>query len=249
MKKWLFGLIVLGGMVTGCDQKEMDDLSLAQQCLDNVPQSNPIQANGCLQFTAGYSDQQAMLMNCEIELTAGGLTTDRMASAFEITLNAGVAHNAADYMAYLAFTTYNPDVDTAYTQAQTAQNSCNQSGDTGLQFVANLAVVGSLANKFVTGGAGFNLNDTAANIDSAMNTALSHCATTPMPGDCDPNVIAPSIISTASSYCSLPSADQTVCTSVTTAVSQFNTSPATLTQAMMCILQHKTFNPVGPTCT
>src|SRR5580704_7950591 len=88
--------ILAGFLAVACtNDKEMNDLSLAQNCLDNVSESNPQSALNCLDYTAGYSDQRAQLINCSIYLLAGGITTDRMASAYSISTDPTATNKTA----------------------------------------------------------------------------------------------------------------------------------------------------------
>src|ERR1700722_19788450 len=83
--KLLICSLLLMPLLSCSVSKENDDLSLAQACLDNVSDSNPQAANSCMQYTDGYTDARANTLKCSIMLTAGGLTIDRMAQAYEVT--------------------------------------------------------------------------------------------------------------------------------------------------------------------
>ena len=96
------------------DNKEKNDLALGQACLDQVPESNPIQALQCMQYADQYSDQQALIEQCSILLTAGGLTTTRITQAYNAAQSqsgSGGNNQGAAYVAYLAFTTYSNPTD------------------------------------------------------------------------------------------------------------------------------------------
>lgn len=239
-KALVAGVLFLTVSVLSCTQKEIDDLAKAQQCLDQVPSSAPAGASNCLQYVNEYSSQRANILKCSIYLTAGGITTDRVAQAYIASQDNTVsdADKQGLYVSYLALTL--PDPAGGYAAAQTASTYCNASGEPGLMFLSTMAVMGSMVNNLI-GGSGIDLTDTPANITSAVQTALATCQSTPT--SCDPDVIAPAAISAANSYCNTANANSDVCADINQAVTDWGSDNDTLTQGLMCMLAGKTFTP------
>jgi hypothetical protein len=237
--KWigLIGLILTALSLLSCTpNKETDDLSVAQQCLDQVPDSNPQAANNCMQYVSQYSDQRANILKCGIYLTAGGITTTRVGQAYTDSQDSSITANQkqAMYIGLLALTL--PDAATGYTNAVTGNAFCQASGETGLIFESAMAVIGSKINSLA---GGIDLTASPSAISTAVQTALNTCQTTP--ASCDPTTIAPIVTSVANSYCASSNANTSVCTDINQAQTSWGSNPATLTQGLMCLLQGKTF--------
>jgi hypothetical protein len=244
--KWvvLFGLLLSAFSLLSCTPNaEMNDLSLAQQCLDQVPTSDPQSATNCMQYVNQYSSQQANVLKCGIYLTAGGITTSRIEQAYSASQNTSItaSQQQAMYISFLALTL--PDAATGYTNALTASSYCEASGESGLIFESAMAVIGSKINSLA---GGLNLNDTPANISTAVQSALANCQTTP--SNCDPTTIAPIVTTAATAYCATSSSNTAVCADVNQAVNTWGSDPNTMTQGLTCILQGKTFTPPS-TCS
>ena len=256
------GLVLLTAILVACtnsNQKEVDAMAKAQQCLDQVSDSDPTTATNCLTYTTPYNSQRAYLMRCSIYLTAGGLVTSRMLSAYNTSQDPSVSSSEkqAVYVGLLAFA-YPNNVANAYTAALNAQSVCAQTGDAGFIFVSNMSVIGSLANS-VWG----SLNSSTTGIDftnlspSAISTdiqqAVSYCTSNPSSATCDPTNIAAAATAAATvatSYCAgnNSSSIQGFCNSVDQINSWGTTNTTTITNGIMCELQGKTFTPPS-TCT
>lgn len=242
-KAWIAGLVLLFVGFTGCTQKEMDDLAKGQQCLDQVSDSNPQSATDCLQYATPYDSQRANVLKCSIYLTAGGITTARVAQAYTASQDNSISSDLKQAM-YISFLALNyPDATGGYTLAQTAQSYCEKSGEAGLIFESSMAVIGSLTNKLA---GGLDFTQTPADINTAVQNALDTCQSSP--SSCDPNVIAPVAVTAATTYCASATANADVCADVNQAVSSWGNDNNTLTQGLMCLLQGKTFTPPS-TCS
>src|SRR5437879_2515979 len=88
--------------LSGCNTKEQDDLSKAQDCLDHINEAASIEALSCLQYTTNYTSQRADILKCSIYLTAGGLVTSRMTAAYKASKDSTITNKEASYMAFLA---------------------------------------------------------------------------------------------------------------------------------------------------
>jgi hypothetical protein len=242
----LLGLSLLA--LPACNETETDDLSKAQQCLDQVNESNPTTATDCLQYTAGYTSQQAEILNCSIYMTAGGLVTSRIASAYEASQDSTITNKNASYMAFLALNL--PTAAAGYTAAQNAQTYCNASGDAGLIFISNLSVMGSWLNSVyagANGGSSIDFSNPAA-VDTAVTGIIDGCQANPPAASCDSSVIGPAATTAATAYCATASANASVCSQINTAVTTAGGNNDKITQGLMCLLANKTYDPVGGTC-
>lgn len=256
------GLVLMAAVVTACTsstQKEIDSLAKAQACLDQVPESNPSTATNCLSYTTPYNSQRAVIMRCSIYLTAGGLVTSRMLSAYNTSQDSSVSSSQKEavYVGLLAFA-YPTDVSQAYTAALNAQSVCASSGDSGFIFISNMSVLGSLANSVYgtinssTTGIDFN-NMTPSQISTAIQSAVSYCTTNPSSATCDPTNVAAAATAAAAvatSYCAgnTSSSIQGFCNDVNQISTWGTTNTTTITNGIMCELQGKTFTPPN-TCT
>ncbi len=176
-------LIVIGLGTSGCENKDVDDLARAQDCLNKVPNDDHGQAANCRQFVSGKSSQQAMILRCSIEFMAGGLTTPKILNAFEAQ-DGAEAKKEATLMTVLALD------DLAIARA--AVSYCNQSGVSGLMYLANLSMIGtSLKNS------GIPLSETPT--EAEIEAAIEACKT----GDsaCQPEDIGQAAIVLSESYC------------------------------------------------
>src|SRR5690348_7347054 len=132
----IVALVAALGLVGGCSKNnEADDLSKAQDCLNKVPESDPSQASSCMAFVAEYDSQQADILKCAIEITEGGLTEDKMVSAYNAVQDSSSSSKDATYMAYLILDNAATD---GYTHAMNAYQYCSQSGVTGLIYISGL---------------------------------------------------------------------------------------------------------------
>lgn len=229
VKKLLFTLILVfatGFFLSACEEKEMDDLAKAQDCLDKVEDSNLAQANVCISYVAKYDSQQANIIKCSGKFLAGGLTTSKIIDAFTEYEEEGNGENKDSlFIGYLAL---NPS-----SLATEAVNFCRRTGVDGFMYLADLAVVGSVLGEV---GTGFSNPPTQTEIDNALDTCKTNPAT------CQPEVIAPAVTSLASSYCSKPSAaDDEVCKDVNAAIAQAGGDNDEITKALTCFLGGGTY--------
>lgn len=254
------GLLLMAASLVGCtnsNQKEVDALARAQQCLDQVDQSNPSTATNCLNYTTPYNSQRAIQMRCSIYLTAGGLVTSRILSAYNTAQAVSSAEQPAVYAGLLSFA-YPTNVNAAYTAALNAQSVCAQSGDAGFAFLSNMAVIGSLANSVwgslntSTTGIDFT-NLTPAAISADIQQAVTYCQQNPSNSTCDPANVASAVTAAAAvatTFCTgnTSSTIQNLCNDVNQINSWGTTNSTTITNGIMCELQGKTFTPPN-TCT
>lgn len=226
-------LILSPLFLSACEEKEMDDLARAQDCLDKVEDSNLSQANTCISYVAKYDSQQANIIKCSGKFLAGGLTTSKIIDAYKEYDNA--SNNTDKDALFIGYLALSPS-----STATDAVTFCRKTGVDGFIYLADLAVVGSIVKDVGDAlGSGFSNPPTSQQIDDA----LAACQATPVPAQCQPEVIAGAATSLANSYCSKPSAkDDEVCKDINSAIAQAGGNTDEITKALTCLLDGKTYN-------
>ncbi len=245
-------LVVSFGLVS-CEQaKESDDLAKAQQCLDQVPGSNPAAASACYQYVEKYSSQQANILKCSILMTSGGLIEDKMVKAYEALKDSTIpeANRATAFMAVLSLDV--PNASGGYAKAIEADPFCQATGVPGLKFISGVIVAGSWMAKTMAalpGGVEIStiMND-PAQISAAVNSLLDSTGgcTDPAAPDptCDDDLagLGTAVASLSTSYCANEDADASVCEEINEAVAAAGNNATHIGQALLCYLDNKTFN-------
>ncbi|MCB0365140.1 MAG: hypothetical protein H6624_10475 [Bdellovibrionaceae bacterium] len=216
---WIKGAVALS-MVAGlasslssCESDETNAISKGQECLDKA--RTPAAAKGCRGIVDGLSSQQAMIVRCAIEVVSGGLTTSKVSQAFQELENA-TTDKEATMMGIMA----NDDGPSA---ADTAAAYCNASGIAGLQYLANLSVVGT----YMVAAVGSWNGDGQA--------LINQCST---PGNCNDAAIGTAIITIGQSYCGGQDADQEMCNEINQAIATGGGDPATVAQQLYPLLNN-----------
>lgn len=81
MKKILLSLCAFASvMVAGCEEKEDDKISQAQECLDKA--TVPADAAGCADIIAGINNEKANRIRCALAVLENGLTQTDIVAAF-----------------------------------------------------------------------------------------------------------------------------------------------------------------------
>jgi hypothetical protein len=230
--------------LTSCQKKgEQDDLAKAQACLDAVPVTAPSKADDCMPLLKDYNDQQALILRCSIEMTSGGLVETKIIKAYNALKDDAQTNKTAAFMAALALD--NPNINDGYTKAVIADGYCQATGVGGLQYLSSVILAGTFMNK-VAGG--INITNPAG-AQTAIDTLISQCVTTPDPS-CTDNLpaLGATVISLAGSYCDGSNADQNVCGQVNSAVTAAGGNTTAVGQALLCYLNNKTYNPATQLC-
>lgn len=238
----------MGAGLVSCNQDEQDDLAKAQQCLDDVPQTNPEAASDCFHYVDKHDSQQAKILKCSILMTSGGMIESKVVAAYNALKNQGNNNREAAFMSVLALN--KPDVTSGYAKAQQADVFCQATGVPGLRYISGLVVAGSfMANAINSYASGTDFNDPAA-LASAATTLLGHCTATPRDVECptDLSVIGQTATTLADSYCASAKPDDEVCSNISVAVEQAGGDPAKAGAALFCYLNNKTFNPATGDC-
>lgn len=240
MLKKIVLLVAVLGLFTGCkNNQEQNDLAAAQQCLDNVPESNPGQASNCMSYIQKYSDQQSDILKCSILDVSAGLTDNKMVQAYQILQDNTQTNKAASFMTTLSLNL--PDLNTAYQTVKTADGYCQASGVTGLQYISGLVVAGTAMSYMMTNlNITLDLNNTAS-INSAVQTLINDCATTTTPPQScidQLQTIGTTVANVGTEYCSTKGADQTVCGQVNQALAAAGNNETNLGQALLCYMKN-----------
>jgi len=80
-------------------------------------------------------------------------------------------------------------------------------------------------------------------VQNAVNSLISQCnANLAACESTDTATMGAVVVNLAGTYCQSSSADQTVCDQVNTTVNQVGGDPAAVGQAILCVMNHKTYN-------
>ena len=257
MKNWLLPLVGLPltlSLGLGCAKKESDDLNRAQQCLDQVPQSDPGQAQSCMQYVEKYDSQAANILKCSIQMTAGGLIENKVLQAYKALKDDSQSSKTAAFMSILSLNL--PSIDEGLARAQTANQYCKSSGVNGLIYISSIIVAGTAMNSILyhlTGGAGAGQGidlSNPASINAAVANLVTKCSGTPIDPACTASlpVIGSAVVTVSSAYCSQSDADQTVCGQIQPAIQSAGTDPTQVGQALFCYLKSKAYNASTQAC-
>ncbi|MCB0384243.1 MAG: hypothetical protein KDD43_02525 [Bdellovibrionales bacterium] len=224
MRNWLIGFVKVVGTLSlaaglalglaGCESDETNAISKAQRCLDDA--RTAAAAKACRGLVDGKTSQQAMIVRCAIEVVSGGLITSRVSQAFQ-ELENSTNDKEATMMGIMA----NDDGPTA---AETAAAYCNASGISGLQYLANLSVVGT----YMVAAVGSWNGDGQA--------LINQCA--PPTNGCNDAAIGTAIISIGQSYCGGQDADEEMCNEINQAIATGGGDPATVAQQLYPLLNN-----------
>lgn len=246
--QWTALLALTATVGVSCTKNsESDDLAKAQKCLDEVPQSNPAAADGCLQYVSKHDSQQANILKCSIYMTSGGLVENKVVKAYTALKDSTQTNKEAAFMTVLSLDF--PNVTEGYTKAVKADGFCQASGVSGLKYISGVIVAGTYMNKIV---GGVNVDDPAS-IQASVQAMLDKCAPTPptvIDASCTTDIatLGATVVTLADSYCDNSSADQSVCSQVNSAVAAAGGNTSNVGLALFCYLNKKTFNSTTQQC-
>ncbi len=220
-KRIAFVLLALAAL-PHCANKDSNSLAEAQQCLDNVPDSNPTAANACMTPIANLQSEAADVLKCSIAFMAGGLTTTKVANAYK-ALEDNPSNKVAIFMATLALTP---------TASQQAASYCDASDDQGLIYIAQLSVIGSvLANAI----GGYDPTSGVPPTQTQITAAITACQS----GGCDDATVGTAAETLGEGYCAQPGASTDVCPQLTQAIANSNGNPASVAQQLYTLLSQQ----------
>lgn len=239
MKKYSVLILAVSFLIYGCEDK--NKIAQAQACLDSISQSNYQAAEGCLQYVADDSSQQADIIRCSGYMMAGGLTTNKMVNAYKAlsgSSNSGtVTNKEAVFIGTLV-------LDSS-TLANKGDTYCKKSGVTGLMYISGLAVMGTMIAEVGASIGTYNNPPTEAEVNAVIND----CTGGTPNAACNPTVIGNVANTIASTYCANQSADQSVCNQVNSAIATSGSDTAKVGNALLCLLKKGTYDPNSDTCT
>ncbi len=246
-KLTLFALMCAFPFLSSCNSgEEADDLAKAQQCLDQVPQSDPASASNCLQYVEKYSSQQANILKCSIYMTSGGLMENKVVQAAEAMQDSSnVTNKEAAYMSILALDV--PDANAGYTKAVDGNVFCQASGIAGLQYIGGLVVAGSyMAKTMSLLGITLDINNPEAAVSQLIDTCtadLTQCAS-------DLPTLGETVLTLAESYCGTEDSDDEICGDINSAVASSGADPSDIGRALFCFMETpaRQYDPVNDVC-
>ena len=244
----LISMICTTSFLFGCSDKaeEMDNLAKAQKCLNEVPQSDPGSASGCLQYVEKYTSQQASILKCSILLTSGGLMEDKVVQAAKaLEDSSAVSNKEAAFMSILSLDV--PSITAGYAKAVQGNEFCQASGVPGLTYIGGLVVAGSYMRlTMFTLGITLNIN----NPEAAVTALVDQCTTTPAACAANIETLGATVVTLAQSYCNTGSASTGICGDVNAAVAASGGDTADVGRALFCYMEtpSRTYNTVTNTC-
>lgn len=249
MRRALFiAIICTTPFLFSCSNKadEMDDLAKAQKCLNEVPQSDPASASGCLQYVEKYTSQQASILKCSILLTSGGLMENKVIQAAEaMEDSSGVTNKEAAFMSILSLDV--PTISDGYNKAVQGNEYCQASGIPGLAYIGGLVVAGSYMRLTMqTLGITLDIN----NPEAAVTALVDQCTTTPASCAANIEVLGQTVVTLAESYCDTDSADDEICSDINAAVAASGGDTSDIGRALFCYMEtpSRTYNAVTDSC-
>ncbi len=149
----------------------------------------------------------------------GGLTTSKIANAY-ISLEDNPSNKEAIFVTALALTP---------AASQTASSYCDNSGNQGLIYIAQLSVIGSILANAI---AGYDPSSGVAPTSAQITQALTTCQA----GGCDDTTVGTAVETLGQGYCSESGASTDVCPKLTQAIQNSNGDPAAVAQQLYTLL-------------
>lgn len=150
MRKLLLSLALSVLVVTGCEEKDDDNISKAQECLDKASQASD--ATACLTIIDGINNDKANRIRCALKILESGTTQDDIISAFQ-AMDSGTEEPLIEIATILGLGDYDTSgtVDAAdVSVANGIKDICYQSSSIGLKTISQLIVFGTTAQQYAT---------------------------------------------------------------------------------------------------
>lgn len=224
-KAWIFILLIFSSVfLLSCEEENDNKVARAQECLNHA---TPATAQTCFDMVAGINTQHANVVKCGASFLTGGLTSDKIATAFENSKDASDADKESVLIEALAFTDNTPAVD--INAANNAYTYCSLSQLPGLNYVAALCRVGTMVVN-ATGGTGD---------PGGIDSDLTNCVNTP--ANCDMDAIGQTVVELSDLYCAGEAADDQICTDINSAIA--NNAPGDYEAIAAALLLYFDPNP------
>lgn len=202
---WCCAFIFLVGIYTaGCETKDDNKLSDAQECLDNLADSAlDAAAQNCKDKVAGLTSPASYVIRCSVDFFLGGVKSTQIANAFQQYNDTAANAKAAVLMSLLA--------QSSKALAQTTYDDCVKSEVPSLIYIATVSQTGTIMTvDGATGGCPAPCTDPAI--------FLAQCSAGGAGGVCDDAAIGAAVTSMYGSYCVGDAADNSVCTDIASAI-------------------------------
>lgn len=194
----LTGLLVF----TGCEDDEANSIAKAQQCFDNITDTDAnTAASSCLTIISGLDSPDANIVRCGLLIREGGLTSTALIAAYTSSDGAATNEKEAAFMNALTLSTFSSGSSTT-NQASLANTACQKSGLSGLAYLGTLVLVGTNVNSVGAGDFGTRINACVADTANCANAELGTA-----------------LVAAESLYCSGGAADEQVCIDLNNAIS------------------------------
>lgn len=212
-----FIICTLASLITmfslGCETKDDNKLAAAQDCLDNLRDSDGnAAAQSCADKVAGLTSPESYVIRCSVDFFVGGVKSSDIADAFAAYNNAAESAKAAILMANLAQSTKS--------NAQTTLDDCVKSQVSSLIYIATVSQVGTILT--IDGGS------------TTPATFLANCSNVASP--CDDAAIGTAVTTMYGSYCVGSAADSSVCKDVAAAIQTGGGNPTAIADALYQLL-------------
>lgn len=233
--------ITLTGFTTGCENQETVDMAKAQDCLNKA---TPSTAASCVSIIASYNSAKANAIKCGATLLSGGLTTEKLASAFANLSNGSYSTPEAALMTVTAME--GADITAAMTKANNAKEYCSKSEQRSLNMLGSLAVMGTPIAYAVPG---FDPANPSSLNSSNLQTIITSCSGG---GGCPTEItdnqeaIGSAVITMSESYCGSAPDNDEMCNVIESTIADAGGVPATVGEALFCYLEGKVWN--GSAC-
>lgn len=236
--KFLISSLFIPLILLGCANKEGDAISLAQNCLDQIPPDDGSQALRCIEFIEGFSSQGSDIIRCSAYFMSGGLTTRRIVDAFKKLENNDDDRKESLFISLLALDSIEV--------AQNADLFCKRTGLATYSYLSNLAVIGTTLQTVFGGGRFSDL--TEEELKEAVQETLEGCqgngSNAELISNCQAQaqVLAGSAVELSNSYCTTEKRkEEKVCQDIQGAIAASDGTNEQITAALFCLLDKKTF--------
>lgn len=235
-KRLVLSLVTVAFTVflVGCEDDESNALAKAQNCLDKIT-TNYQDASLCMDHIAKYDSQRANILKCSIALMDGGLTTNKVTTAYKNLSANTYSNKEAAFISVLALETGKADIAKPY---------CERSGLKGLIYIANLSVMATLMADTL-GGIGYDPGSDATDMPTQqeLDDMIANCEPGSSSGvnPCNHAAIGGAVIGVGNSYCSSANADSKICEQINESISGGGGNPELVAKQLFCKLQNKTY--------
>lgn len=235
---WCANLILLSLLLPSCSNKEADALSVAQNCLDQIPSDDGSNALTCIEPIASFDSQGANIIRCSAYFLNGGLTTQRIIDAYKKLQKKDEEKKEILFISLLALN----DLETA----ENADRFCQRTGLASYTYLSNLAVIGtSLQAAFGANFSDLSEDDLKLAVEQTLEGCQGNGSDTELIERCRDQAesIAGSAVTLSESYCTTEKRkEEKVCQDIQGAITGADGSNEQITASLLCLLDKKTYS-------